>query len=150
MLEGEDLLSRRQRSEVQLPLARGDFLEHALHFETLLLVFWRADVDYGPFLRAVSRVHGEQDNEISLLQADVRDLQPLFDRFQAAKGYSAFNLDQLPALGLFREGRLVATFNPTLAASSKVVEKEIEQQFRRFLKIFIDFDPEKVTYNHKK
>lgn len=149
-MEEAGILSRRGRSEVQIRWARGDYLEHALKFEALLLVFRGPEVDYGPFLRAVSRVHGERDDDISLLQADIKDLLPIFAELRTAKGYSAYNLDRLPALGLFREGRLVTTFNPLLAVSAKAAEKEIEQQFRRFLQIFLDYDPEKVTYNHKK
>lgn len=131
-------------------MARGDYLDHAIkNFDPLLLVFYSDEVDYGPFLRAVTKVLGERDDEISLVQADIKDLQPLFDELRKTKGYSAYDFDRLPALGLFRSGRMVTTFNPILPVSRKVVEKEIEQQFRRFVDVFVDYDPEKLTFNHQ-
>ncbi|HLS89460.1 MAG TPA: hypothetical protein VK008_07510 [Sphingobacteriaceae bacterium] len=140
----------RRRSVVEVPLAKGDYLDHAIkNFDPLLLVFYTDEVDYGPFLRAVSKVLEERDDEISLVRADIKDLEPLFAELRATKGYHAYDFDRLPALGLFRSGQLITTFNPILPVSRKVMEKEIEQQFRRFVEVFVDYDPEKLTFNHR-
>lgn len=140
----------RRRSDVETPVAKGDYLEHAIkNFDPLLLVFYTDEVDYGPFMQAVTKVLDERDDEISLVRAEIEDLQPLFAELRATKGYHAYDFDRLPALGLFRSGQLITTFNPILPVSRKVMVKEIEQQFRRFIEVFVDYDPEKLTFNHK-
>lgn len=142
----------RQPSQIVEPKpAQGEYLEHVLGLDGPALIVFRAEgVDYGPFLQAVGQVLKERDDVILLAEANIADLTDYFNKLRQERAYHAYDVDRLPALGLIRDGKLVATFNPVLSVSAKAMVKEIEQQFRRFMATFVDYDPEKLTFNHKK
>ncbi|MEX2355450.1 MAG: hypothetical protein WD535_00315 [Thermaerobacterales bacterium] len=143
----------RSKKAPALPeVSRDDLENKILPAEGPVLVeLWTAESDSETFTRAVNNVHRERPDDFRLVRVRLSDLVDLINEHRTNKFYNAYNFDQLPALALFREGRLVTTFNPAQPHPDAVIwQNDIERQFRRFLAIFLDFDPEKVTYNHKK
>lgn len=108
-------------------------------------------VDYGTFSDTVRRVLHERGEDVGHVSIDTQAYRDVLDGYRGNKGYHAFDLERLPAAALFREGRLVTTFNSTLASPEPAAQRtEIRQQFERFLNKFLHYDPEKLTFNHKK
>lgn len=139
---------RRGRSANIEMIDRRQFDEILNSEGAVLVVLWSDDVDYGPFLQAVTKVHEERKNDFRLCGIEVDAVSDLLDEYRVNKGYKAHDMDQLPGLIFYRDGYMVTSFNPTMShPDPRTVGNSIERQFRRFLSIFLDYDPEKVTKN---
>lgn len=108
-------------------------------------------VDYGAFIRAITRVLRDDGEDVKLVRLPLAEYEDLLDGYRREKGYHAYDFDKLPGAALFRGGELVTTFNPTLNYTDPAVQfGDITRQFRRFLENFVHYDPDQVTFNHKK
>ena len=138
--------------DVSLPqLDRQAFEREVLQAEGPVLVnLYKRDLEDRLFVRALTEVLREQNEDLRFVSVGVDDIADLIDTWRKNKGYHAYNLDKLPAAALFRKGELVTTFNPIVTTAEPEVRRSvIKRQFRRFLEKFIHYDPEKLTFNHK-
>src|SRR5690606_9245489 len=99
--------------------------------------------------QGIQEVLREMGQQLPLVRIDVDEYQDLLDQYRRDKGYKAYDLDHLPAVALFRDGRLITTYNPTFSSRERDIQYlDVRRQFRRFIDKFINYDPEKLTFNH--
>lgn len=132
-------------------IARQDFDREVLQAEGPVLVeLHRRGEDYPHVIRAIQEVLHENNQNVPFVRIDVEAYQDLLDEYRQGKGYKAYDLDKFPAVGLFRDGRLVTTYNPTFSSRERGVQYlDVKRQFQRFVNKFINYDPESLTFNHK-
>lgn len=132
-------------------IARQDFDREVLQAEGPVLVeLHRRGEDYPHVIRAIQEVLRENNQNVPFVRIDVEAYQDLLDEYRRGKGYKAYDLDKFPAVGLFRDGRLVTTYNPTFSSRERGVQYlDVKRQFQRFVNKFINYDPESLTFNHK-
>ena len=117
----------------------------------VLVELWREGVDYDAFERAIESVARERRGDFKLVRIRMDDFRDLLEAYRENKGYTAIDFDRHPAAALFRQGRLITTFNPILPLGEESVQyHDVRYQFQRFLQKFVYFDPAKLTFNHKK
>ncbi|HEX6988869.1 MAG TPA: hypothetical protein VF282_05315 [Bacillota bacterium] len=132
-------------------IARQDFEREVLQAEGPVLVdLHRHGEEYPHVIRGIQEVLRENGENLPFMRIEVEAYQDMLDEYRQAKGYHAYNLDKFPAVALFRAGRLVTTFNPTLSSQERGLQYlDAKRQFQRFLDKFVHYDPEALTFNHK-
>jgi len=131
-------------------IPRQDFEREVLGAEGPVLVeLHRRGQDYPHVIQGIQEVLREMGQQLPLVRIDVDEYQDLLDQYRRDKGYKAYDLDHLPAVALFRDGRLITTYNPTFSSRERDIQYlDVRRQFRRFIDKFINYDPEKLTFNH--
>lgn len=132
-------------------LSREQFQQQVLESEQPVLVILQAEgVDDRTFVTAITNVLQKQSEDLKVVAINVKDIQDILEQLEQNKTYHTYDLKNLPAAGLFRNGDLVTTFNPRISSREALVQRSaIERQFRLFLDKFVHYDPEKLTFNHK-
>lgn len=132
-------------------LSRENFQSEVLEAEgTVLVIFQRNETDGSQFFGVLEKVRQEVAPDVRMVRALTSDFEDLIREWKANRGYQTYDLDNLPAMGLFRQGRLITTFNPRMVSRERgVIDSKVGLQFKRFLDKFIHYDPEKLTFNHK-
>lgn len=136
-----------------VPVVRRNEFEQAVLSEEgpVLAELSARDANYPHFTRAVQETLAQEAPEVKFVRVEVDEYRDLFDKYQENKGYHAYNFEKLPGAVLFRNGNVVTTFNPTFSSlDAKVQYIDVKRQLRWFIGKFIKYDPEKVTFNHKK
>lgn len=133
-------------------IGRDNFEQEVLQSERpVLVVFLTSDTDDREVLAAIQRVLQEEQEDVSLLGMDLNEFKEVYREQLENTKYHTFDLETLPAVGLFRNGRFITTFNPRITSYEPGVKGDkIARQFRRFIDKFFRYDPEKLTFNHGK
>src|SRR5690606_11343994 len=117
----------------------------------VLVELHRRGEDYPHVIRAMQDVLRENNETLPFVRIEVEAYEDLLEEYRRSRGYQAYVLDKFPAVALFREGRLVTTFNPIFSSRERGLQYlDAKRQFQRFVDKFIHYDPEKLTFNHKK
>lgn len=133
-------------------ISRDNFEQEVLQSERpVLVVLQTPTVDDREVIAAIQRVLQAEAEDVALVSMDLDEFKVVYREQLESTKYHTFNFESLPAVGLFRSGRLVTTFNPRITSYEPGVKGDkIARQFQRFIAKFFRYDPEKLTFNHGK